>query len=139
MYQAFGPNQDLNRFIPIIINGCLKDEKFPCSDGRQFRDFIFIDDVVDAIIKSINNKKSLGEIINIGSGKPLKIRNIIESIKNRVKRGKPNYGEILLRGDEKIKTYPSIKKAKKIINWSPKISFNLGLNRTINYYKKKSL
>jgi len=136
LYQAFGPNQDLNRFIPIIINGCLKDEKFPCSDGKQFRDFIFIDDVVDAIVKSLNNKKSLGEIINIGSGKPLKIRNIIELIKNKVKRGKPNYGEILLRGDEKIKTYPSIKKAKKIINWSPKITFNLGLNKTINYYKK---
>ena len=67
LYQAFGPAQDLNRFMPIIISGCLKDKKFPCSEGTQFRDFIYVEDVVDAIFKSLKNRKALGEIINIGT------------------------------------------------------------------------
>ena len=78
LYQAYGPRQELNRFIPIIINSCIKNKKFPCSDGNQFRDFVFIDDVIEAIIKSLKNKKAKGEIFNIGSGKPIKIKNIIK-------------------------------------------------------------
>ena len=86
LYQAFGPKQDLNRFIPIIIDGCLKDKKFPCSNGTQLRDFIYVDDVVDAIIKSLRNKKSKGEILNIGTGKPKKIKNIVKLIKKKKRK-----------------------------------------------------
>ena len=53
LYLSFGPKQDLNRFIPIIIEGCLKNKKFPCSKGNQLRDFVYVDDVVEAIIKSL--------------------------------------------------------------------------------------
>ena len=35
LYQAYGPRQDLNRFIPIIISGCIKNKQFPCSKGNQ--------------------------------------------------------------------------------------------------------
>ena len=136
LYQAFGPNQDLNRFIPIIIDGCLKDKKFPCSNGTQLRDFIYVDDVVDAIIKSLRNKKSKGEILNIGTGKPKKIKNIVKLIKKKIKKGKPLFGKILLRKDEQMKFYPNIKKAKKLINWYPKVSFKIGLENTIKSFKK---
>ncbi len=78
---AYGSRQDVNRFLPIIIKGCIENKKFPCSKGNQFRDFVHVDDVVDAIIKSLTNRNARGQIINIGSGKPRKIRNIIEYIK----------------------------------------------------------
>ena len=39
LYLAYGPTQDYNRFIPIIIRSCLNKEKFPCSNGKQTRDF----------------------------------------------------------------------------------------------------
>ena len=69
LYQVYGPGQDLNRLIPITISGCLKNKSFPCSEGKQFRDFAYVVDIVDAILKSLKNKKALGEIINIGTGK----------------------------------------------------------------------
>jgi len=81
LYNTYGPKQDLNRFIPIIISGCIKNKKFPCSKGNQLRDFLHIDDVVDAILKSLTNKNAKGQIINIGSGKPIIIKNIIKYIK----------------------------------------------------------
>ena len=86
MYLAYGPRQDKNRFIPIIIDGCIKNKKFPCSKGNQLRDFIHVEDVVDAILKSLKSKSARGQIINIGSGKPRKIKNIIQSIKKRFLR-----------------------------------------------------
>ena len=119
LYQAYGPRQDFNRFIPIIIQSCLKNKRFPCSEGKQFRDFIFVDDVVDAIIKSLKSSKASGQIFNIGSGKPFKIKDIIKKINEKIKKGYPLYGKIKLRKDEEIKTFPSIAKAKKLINWRP--------------------
>ncbi len=137
LYQAYGPRQDFNRFIPIIIKSCLKNERFPCSEGKQFRDFIFVEDVVEAIVKSLKSNKAKGQIFNIGSGKPLKIKYIIEKINKKIKKGYPLYGKVKLRKDEEIKTFPSIKKAKKLIDWKPKVSFQNGLQKTINFYNSR--
>ena len=136
LYQAYGPRQDTNRLIPIVINSCLKGEKFPCSDGKQFRDFIHVKDVVNAIVKSLKNKKALGQIINIGSAKPKKVKNLINFLVKTIKNGKPMFGKIKLRKDEMLKIYPKISKAKKTLNWYPKINFIRGLDETIKYYKK---
>ena len=139
LYLAYGPKQDMNRFLPIIIDGCIKNKKFPCSTGNQLRDFIHVDDVVDAIIKSLKNKNAKGQIINIGSGKPGKIKDIINHVKKISKGGFPQFGKIKLRKDEILKIYPNIKKAKNIINWKPKISFDKGLKSTIKFYNEKTI
>ena len=111
LYQAYGPRQKMNRFIPIIIDSCIKNKKFDCSEGSQFRDFVHVEDVVEAIIKSLANEKARGKIINVGSGQPRKIRNIIEHIRKISKGGYPLFGKIKLRKDEIFKQYPSISKA----------------------------
>ena len=134
LYLAYGPRQDINRFLPIIIKACMKNKKFACSEGVQLRDFVHVDDVVEAILKSLINEKARGQIINVGSGKPRKIRNIIEHVKKISNGGNPQFGKIKLRNDEILKLYPSIKKAKKKIDWEPKISFEKGLQSTIKYY-----
>jgi len=135
LYNTYGPTQDLNRFIPIVISGCTKNKKFPCSKGNQLRDFLHIDDVVDAILKSLTNKNAKGQIINIGFGKPRIIKNIIEYIQKILKGGYPLFGKVKLRKDEILKVYPDISKAKNKINWKPKISFKEGLKATIDSYR----
>lgn len=137
-YLIYGPYQDENRVVPITILNAIKDNEFNCSDGKQLRDFLHVDDAVRAIIKSLKNKKVSGEIINIGSGKPLKIKSTILRICKLVGFGKPKFGRIKFRKDEIMSLYPSIHKAKKLLKWKPKIKFNSGLTQTINYYKKKN-
>jgi UDP-glucose 4-epimerase len=134
-YQVYGPKQDSNRLIPFIINSCLKNKKFPCSHGNQFRDFLYVDDFVMAVYSSLNNKNCYGEIFNIGYGKPIKTKKIIKKINKKINLGHPEYGKILMRKYEQKKIFPSIKKASKYLNWSPKVNFEKGLNKTIEYYK----
>ena len=137
LYLIYGPNQEINRFLPIIITNCIKNKTFPCSEGRQFRDFLYIDDLVNAIEKFLNSKKNLnGKIFNIGSGKPINIKYIIKTIQKIINGGEPLYGKIKLRKDEIIHLYPSIKKIKKYTKWKPKISFEQGLKKTILSYEK---
>ena len=134
-YLIYGPKQDINRFLPTIIQGCIKDKKFPSSKGDQLRDFLYVDDAVEAIIKLLTNKKAIGKIINIGSGKPKIIKNVIEKVIKISKGGKPQYGAFKLRKFDMPKLYPSIRKIKNTINWQPKVSFEKGLRKTINSYK----
>ena len=94
-----------------------------------------MDDLIRAIISCFENSKSRGEIINIGQGKPKKVKDIIHLIRERVGLGKPEYNKIALREDEIKILYPTIKKAKKILKWEPKISLKKGIDLTINYYK----
>ena len=134
-YQIYGPNQDNNRIIPFIINSCLENKKFPCSAGEQLRDFLYVDDFVSAVIKSIDNKKCYGQILNIGYGRPIKIKKLIKKINKKIKLGYPDYGKVLLRKYEQKKIFPSIKKASVYLNWFPKVMIDKGLNKTIKYYK----
>ena len=109
------------------------------GDGEQKSEYIYVDDVVEAIIKSLTNKNARGQIINIGSGKSRQIKKIIKYIKKISKGGNPQFGKIKLRKDEILKLYPSIKKAKKIIKWKPKVSFVDGIQSTIKYYEKNAI
>ena len=135
LYQAYGERQDINRLIPIVITSCIKDEEFPCSDGKQFRDFVYISDVVQAIIKSIHSKKSKGQVFNLGSSKPIKIKKLILMIRKKIGKGKPIFGKIKLRKG-KFKSLSTNKKDKKINRMATKNNFKNGLYKTINFYKK---
>jgi len=136
LYLVYGPGQDVNRVIPITILNAIKNKKFNCSDGLQYRDFVHIDDVTDAIIKTLRTNKVSGNIFNIGSGQPVQIKKIILKICRLVGSGRPQFGKIKLRKDEISSLYPDISRAKKILNWKPKINLNLGLLKTVNYYRK---
>jgi len=135
LYLVYGPRQDLNRFIPLVIKGCLEKSFFPCSSGKQYRDFLYIDDFVKLIFMILKNKNTIGEVLNVGSGKPKKIKKIIFLIKNLIKTGNPVLGKLQMRKDEILKLYPNIKKIKKKINWKPKIDLITGIKKTISFYK----
>jgi nucleoside-diphosphate-sugar epimerase len=134
LYQVYGPYQDQNRFIPIVINSCKNNKYFPCSHGRQSRDFLYINDLIDAIFLILKNPKAKGEIFNIGFGRSLKIKNIIKQIQRYYKSGNPQFGKIKLRREEQMKIYPNTCKARRVLNWKPKVNFLKGLLKTIQYY-----
>ena len=136
-YQIYGPLQETNRLIPIASKACYFDKEFNCIDGNQIRDYLYIDDVVDAALKALNNTKSIGQIFNLGSGKKISIKYLINYIKNYYKRGKPVYGKVMLRKEESREIYPDISKIKKILKWKPKTNFRKGLLMTLRYYEKK--
>jgi nucleoside-diphosphate-sugar epimerase len=138
LYQVYGPNQDKNRLIPIIIDSCKNNKSFPCSSGVQLRDFLFVDDLIDAILRCLD-KKVEGKIINIGSGKIIQVKKIINQIVDFYKAGKPLFGSIKLRNEEMLRVYPSLLSARKFLGWKSKVSFGKGILKTINFYNKNKV
>ena len=134
-FQVYGPKQDQNRILPIIINGCLNNKIIPLSKGNQIRDFCYIDDVLKAIFLTLVSKETNGEIINIGSGKPTKLKEVIKTIHKKIGKGQLQFGKIKYRKDENMKVYSNIKKARIKLKWQPKTTFSYGIKNVINSFK----
>lgn len=138
-FLVYGPGQKNSRFIPQIIQGCLNDSDFPVSHGEQLRDFCFISDISEAIFLALNNSNIHGEIINIGSGKPVSIKEVVELIQNIIGSGSPKFGEVRYRVGENMALFADISKARKLLNWNPKIVLKEGLKKTIEFYQNPHL
>ena len=132
LFQVYGPKQDENRVLPQIIKGCLSNKTFPVSHGNQVRDFCYIDDVINAIFLAFKCKKFNGEIFNIGSGQPRKIKNVIRKIIKIIGKGKVQFGKIKYRKDENLKLYPNLEKTRRKLKWKSKINFDRGIRIVIN-------
>lgn len=123
------PDMSIFRFIKWIDEG-VPIELF--GTGDQSRDFTFIDDIASGVIKS---RKKVGyEIFNLGGGKrPITINQLIAEIeKNLGKSAKINYKKANKADMEE--TQADIRKAKKLLDWQPEISFFEGIKRTVDWY-----
>jgi len=137
LYQVYGPYQKTDRLIPYTITSCLGNKKFDCSEGLQIRDFIYVSDFVDLVLKILNKKKIHSGIYNVGSGKPISVKKVINLIVKKIKKGHANFAKIKMRNDEIMDLYPNLEKIKKIFNWKPRVNIQRGLIKTINHYAKK--
>jgi nucleoside-diphosphate-sugar epimerase len=138
LFLVYGPGQNSERFVPQIINGCLSGDVFPVSMGEQLRDFCYIDDITRGILLTLENKRAIGEVINLGSGNPLSIKHAIKIVQKMVGMGSPDFGKYSYRVDENMELYADIQKANKILNWHPNVNIRQGLNKTIEYFKEQS-
>lgn len=135
-FQVYGPRQGKNRVVSQILYSCYQNKMFPTSDGKQIRDFCYIDDAVNSIFKILNLKKNYGQIYNIGYGKGISIKSLIKEIQKITNNGFPVYGKFKERNYENRSLVPDIKKAKKFLNWKPNVNISTGLKKTLNYIKK---
>ena len=136
LFQVYGEGENPRRLYPSLKRASLTGNDFYINSGNQIRDFCHVDDVIKAIFLSLNSKKSNGEIINIGNGKPTKIKDVIKKISRIAKGGKPQFGKIKYRKDENMKVYPNIKKAFIKLKWKPQINLNEGIKIVIKTFGK---
>jgi nucleoside-diphosphate-sugar epimerase len=134
LFQVYGPKQDNNRILPYLINNCKKNKVFLTTPGKQFCDFCYIDDVVKAIFKILVSKKLNGEVINIGSGKSMQIRKLINSVKTLIGKGQPIFGGLKYKKNTNMRNIANIRKAKNKLKWYPKVNLIDGLKKTIKSY-----
>ena len=135
LFLTYGPGQDISRFLPQIIRGCLDDATFPASAGEQLRDFCYVDDSVQAILQALTHPEVEGDVFNVASGIPVSIREMVEKVRNITGSGNPQYGEVSYRNGENMSLYANISKAKRLLNWGSTITLKIGLKKTIDWFK----
>ena len=142
-FNVFGPRQSLENeyavVIPKFITCILKDEQPPIhGDGKQTRDFTYVENVVQANLKAVTAKGAVAEVFNVACGKAYSVLDIVTYVNKILKKSiKPKLGPIR-PGDVKD-TLADISKAKRILGFDPKIGFEEGLQKTVDYFRKTAV
>ncbi|MCX7956000.1 MAG: GDP-mannose 4,6-dehydratase [Patescibacteria group bacterium] len=137
IFNTYGPKMriDDKRMIVNFIVQALKNKPITIyGNGKQTRSVCYIDDLIEGLIKIAFEKKTKGEIINLGNPKEHKVLEYAKIIK-KITNSKSNIIFLKKQIDDPEKRKPDITKAKKILNWNPKINLEEGLKLTIDYYK----
>lgn len=134
LFNVYGPLDDTSRFIPYIILSLYKKEIPKLTGCRQIRDFIFVDDVVEACLKAIEINHST--ILNVGSGVPVTLKSVVNEILKYFEDGRIEFDAIPYRKDEIWKSYADMSKAKKILDWEAKVSLQDGIFKTVKSFNR---
>lgn len=134
-FNAFGPGQSTLFLIPEIIEKVMNSDisEVEVMDLQPKRDYIFIDDLVDALMLSLNNQ--LG-IYNIGSGYSKSVEEIIQLVMKHSGITKPYRSRAVTRPNEIFDLYADISKAEAGLGWKPKTPFEDGIKQCIIAFKK---
>lgn len=134
-FTVYGPAGRPDMSPYIFSEALLKGEEIPVfGDGTQSRDFTYVDDIADGTILAAKNVGY--EIMNLGGGNnPYTLNQMIQMMeKISGKKAKVNFGKTV-KGDMDV-TWADISKAKSLLGWSPKVCFEDGLRKTIEWHSK---
>jgi nucleoside-diphosphate-sugar epimerase len=107
------------------------------GEGGQLRDYIFVDDIVNAMLKCAASPAAIGEVINLGSGQSTKFRDMVSMVIGHVGNGKmefipwPSDYENIETGDVSV----DISKLKAVTGWEPAFTLDEGIRLTFEYYR----
>ena len=134
----YGPYQHDEKFIPTVINSILKRKKIPLyGEGLNVRDWIHVEDHC-AALWTILTKGELGETYNVGADCEKRNLDVVTSICDHLKVEPEDCIEYVCdRLGHDFRYAINSGKIKKELKWKPKIPFEKGLVKTINYYKSK--
>ncbi|MBI1888848.1 MAG: SDR family oxidoreductase [Candidatus Spechtbacteria bacterium] len=123
-FNVYGPRMNEGAYAAVVAT-FLKQRKAGkpltiCGDGNQRRDFTYVSDVVEANARAMNIKRAGGEVVNIGAGDSHTIRELAEFVGGEVISMPERPGEIK-------ESLADIAKAKKILDWEPKVSLKEGI------------
>jgi len=123
-FNIYGEGQNNNFLIPMIKEQIKIGRVVKLKDSRPKRDFIHVDDVVSAYCKAVAYNKTKFEVFNCGSGCSFSVREVVEIlVKKSGKEISIEFSEEY-RKNEILDTVANINKARKMLNWKPKIFFN---------------
>ena len=135
-FNAYGPWQTPDRVIPEIILKGLRRQELKMTEGRQTREFNFVEDLADGFVRALTAENVNGELINLGCGEDISMRDVALKILDLL--GNPieaQLGALPYRPTEIWQMYCDNTKARELLGWSPRHSLDDGLAITVDWYR----
>lgn len=137
IFNTYGPNMDPKdgRVVSNCIMQALNDDDITIyGDGSQTRSFCYVDDLVDGMIKMMNNPQGFIGPLNLGNPSERTVLNLAEMI-TELTESSSKIKFMPLPSDDPLKRKPDITLAEKELGWAPKTDIKDGLRKTIEYFK----
>lgn len=136
IFMVFGPGQsDDTKLIPYVITSLLCGNSPRLSSGLRLVDWIFVDDVVDGLIRCAQTPGIDGRTVELGSGELHSIREVVQQLANLLPCTEyPMFGALPERPLERVRK-ADIAESYDLIGWRPSTALSVGLTRTVEWYK----
>jgi UDP-glucose 4-epimerase len=145
MYNVYGPRQALDNpyqgVLGIFLGNLLRGEPVTIfGDGNQSRDFVYIDDVVDAWVAALTNHASHGQVLNLGSGRQLAINDLADHVLAAFGRNRCDSPVAYAPGrpGEQRHVEADVARAGALLGWKPQVAFTEGLARTVEWARAET-
>jgi UDP-glucuronate decarboxylase len=138
IFNTYGPNMDKDdgRVVSNFIVQCLQNKDITIfGDGSQTRSFCYVDDTVEGLIRLMNGATT--GPINIGNPSEITVKELATRIVSMIPETKSTIVHCELPSDDPTRRCPDIRKAQRILGWTPKIDLAEGLMRTIASFISK--
>ncbi|WP_459502422.1 NAD-dependent epimerase/dehydratase family protein [Bacillus sp. C1] len=133
IFHLYGPYEHGNRLVSNIITSLLQNKEALCTHGEQYRDFLYVNDVADALISILNNDTQ--GTVNIASGRPVQVKEIAAIIAKKLgKEHLLKLGAIPFPEHEPLFVGANIDRLKNEVKWIPKYDINTGIEETILWW-----
>ena len=135
VFSAYGPGEDPRRLVPDVMSSCLRGHHPEVTDGRQPRDFIFIDDVLSLLETAAHCPAACGEILHAAQGAQHTVHEMIEMIVSiSGVPVAPCYGALASRVDEPSSWVAQIDRTCELTGWRPKFDLRSGVKKTWSWF-----
>ena len=138
-FTVYGPRQRGDLAISKFVKAIFEDEPIQMyGDGTTSRDYTYIGDIIDGIWKSLKyleKNEDIYEILNIGESTPITLKDMIKTIETKVGK-KAKILQMPMQMGDVTTTYASIEKAKNMIGYAPKTSFEEGIEKFVKWFKE---
>ncbi len=137
-FNTFGPRETLPYFIPDMIRQCVKEPEVKVGNLKTSRDFTYIEDSTEAIVTALLTPNIEGEVINIGTSKTWKMKEILHLIskETNTQQKEVKLDKNRLRPNDVATLVANNTKARKILGWKPNINLKEGIQKTIQWYNQ---
>lgn len=136
MSTVYGPGQSAARLIPSAILAIRRNAALPMTRGEHCRDFLYVDDAVDGLLRAAAVPAARGQVINLGHEEPVSLRAVIEIIRHLMGTSwQPQYGALPSRVGEAAVWSSRCAKAREVLGWQPRIGMEEGLARVIDAFQ----
>lgn len=135
---VYGPGQTPTKLIPSVIRACLAGQDVHITEGLQKRDFVYVDDAVDGLLRASVVEQAIGETINLGHEDAMAVRDVVYRIRGLLALHEAAiYHDLPTRQNEQMHCACLGEKAREILGWEPKTALDKGLGETIAWYAAK--
>jgi UDP-glucose 4-epimerase len=137
IFMVYGPGQrDLQKLIPYVITSVLRETPPKLSSGSRLVDWIYVEDVVEGLLKAGKVKGIEGLTIDLGSGNLVPIRKMVEILVTMMNSNvAPLFGALPDRPMEPIKI-ADVERSRTLMSWTARASLEDGLQRTVEWYRE---
>jgi nucleoside-diphosphate-sugar epimerase len=137
VFSAYGPWEEPTRLVPYVMGCCRRGEAPKVTAGRQPRDFVYVDDVVDLLRVAATHPEACGRILHAGTGKRQTVRDMVESVMKVSGRFPVEYGKEHTRPDEPATWVADIEDTTACVGWRPRYDLHAGVTRTWEWFSSR--